>query len=161
MDGGAIDIAGAAASEPYPGSETTSEDLLLHADGFREAALTLLGERGAPGRRKRSAGRLCAIHAIELYLNAFLSRNGRGHVSLRQYQHQLAQRTAAAQGHGLQLRPKTSQHMAQLDALREYVVVRYAPERAMTLTQVNRLIASLEETAREVRAGLRLLPPRD
>jgi hypothetical protein len=64
-------------SKPYPGELATADQLRLLADEFREAADLLLerqGRRRAP--LSRAPFRLSAIHAIELYLNAFLMHRG-------------------------------------------------------------------------------------
>jgi len=62
--------------ELYPGSQATAASLLLLAHEYRRSADILL----ASGRKGIAASyapfRLTAIHAIELYLNAFLLHSG-------------------------------------------------------------------------------------
>ncbi len=149
MDGGAIDIAGAAASDPYPGSETGPAEMMRLAEDYRRAAQLLL-VAGA-GRDLRPPGRLCAMHAIELYLNAYLLHHDMTHAEIRRLYHDLGKRTQLAQGHGLVLREKTARHLESLSVNREYLRVRYEPEeRAMTRSELNRLKATLDQVAEAV-----------
>lgn len=51
---------------------------------------------------------------------------------------------------GLILRRRTAEHLATLTCNREYLVIRYGPEMTATLTQVNRVMATLEELSTKV-----------
>jgi len=137
---------------PYPGSGACAGDVLAHADCYRAAALALLAPGIGPA--SRPPGRLCAIQAIELYLNAYLLNRGRTHCEIRGLRHDMAARAALARAHGIVLRRRTAEHLASLAANREYLLVRYAPERAMNLSQVNRMTASLEQVAGAVHAAV-------
>jgi hypothetical protein len=62
---------------PYPGSNASAREILNLADAYRAAALSLFAT-GSRGRSPAAApARLCAVHAIELYLNAYLRHAGR------------------------------------------------------------------------------------
>jgi hypothetical protein len=100
--------------------------------------------------------RLLALHAMELYLNAFLLAKGLAPATIRDFRHDLAERTRIASEAGLVLRRRTATHLATLSARNEYSVVRYAPELMSTLSQVNRVMATLDELSRKVRKALRV-----
>jgi hypothetical protein len=93
---------------------------------------------------------LTAIHAVELYLNAFLLRHGHSPSQVRKLQHDLLARAELAIAGGLTLRKRTAEHLRSLSAGREYLVSRYAPELAETMSQINRLAATLDEVANKV-----------
>jgi hypothetical protein len=134
----------------YPGAQAGPEEILALAEEYRRAATSLLpqGRKGEP--ISRAPARLCAIHAIELYLNAFLLRSGETATRVRGLQHDLRARTDVCVGKGLILRSRTIAHLHQLTDGREYLVSRYGPEMSTSLSQINRLIATLEEVARKV-----------
>ena len=91
--------------------------------------------------------RLNAIHAIELYLNALLLHAGHDAARLRGLQHDLATRTDLAEAGGLQLKRRTAVHLKAMTATREYLISRYSPGSAPTLSQFNRLAATLDEVS--------------
>jgi hypothetical protein len=139
-------------SDSYPGGLALSSDVLRLANEYRQAASMIagLGRRGDP--ISRSPYRLVAIHAIELYLNAFLLHAGHKPRDIRGLQHDLATRTDLSIGRGLVLRERTTNHLRALTGTREYLVTRYSPELKSTLSQINRLAATLEEVAAKVTA---------
>ena len=53
---------------------------------------------------------------------------------------------------GLKLRKRTAAHLIAMGESREYLVTRYGPEMTATVSQINRLVASLEEVAMKVTA---------
>jgi hypothetical protein len=130
------------------------EELLRLADSYRDAALALL--RGAPAAdpAARAPAGFCAVHAIELYLDAFLRRLGESPSRLRAQGHDLSRRAALAIARGLDLRRKTALHLVRLTRERAHRAHRYAPERLAAACEVNRLLASLEEVARKVRDAI-------
>jgi HEPN domain-containing protein len=134
----------------YPGSSASVEEIVHLAREYQMAARTLLlnARRGKP--LSSAPARLCAIHAIELYLNAFLLSLGDTPEQIRSRRHDLAERARLALDHGLKLRKKTAEHLDRLSQDREYLVSRYGPELASTLSEVNRLMATLEEVAKKV-----------
>lgn len=93
--------------------------------------------------------RLIAIHAVELYLNAFLLASGHSSASLRSLHHNLAARAKLAISLGLSLRKRTSTHLENLSDTREYLTSRYDPA-AATVSELNRVAASLTEIADKV-----------
>jgi hypothetical protein len=136
----------------YPGQSATPVQILQLAEEYRQAAQVLmrLGRRGAP--LSWAPCRLTAIQAIELYLNALLLHAGLPPTTIRGLQHDLAKRTNQAVEAGLKLRKRTAIHIATMGGNREYLVTRYGPEITGTVSQINRLIASLEEVATKVTA---------
>lgn len=90
---------------------------------------------------------MCAIHAIELYLNAFLRHEGVTPEEIRGRLHDLAEATFVDK---LKLRKKTAQHLEAMTAKREYLISRYAPERAKEHTELTRLAATLAEVMKKV-----------
>lgn len=68
--------------------------------------------------------------------------------------HNLAARTELAIAYGLRLRKLTAAHLSAMDGNREYLVTRYGPEMAATVSQINRLTATLEEVASKVTAAI-------
>lgn len=134
----------------YPGALAGPRELLQLAAEYHAAA-ELLATRG---RRKepisRAPYRLAAIHAIELYLNAFLLHCGLDQGRVRGLQHDLAARTDLSLEHGLQLRKRTAAHLRAMTEGREYLVSRYGPEPSSSLSQLNRLSATMAEVAAKV-----------
>lgn len=122
--------------------------MLRLAEEYKNAALLLmqLARRGDP--LSRAPFRLNAIHAIELYLNALLLHLGHEPSRIRGMQHDLTTRTALAIANGLKLRKRTEAHLSTMTGNREYVVSRYGPEMTATISQINRLTATLDEVAR-------------
>jgi hypothetical protein len=139
----------------YPGEGSTPDELLALADEYKRAAETLLpnGRRRVP--RSQAPYRLVAIHAIELYLNAFLVAAGLPPDQVRGYQHNLAKRTPLARLHRLILRKKTVGHLEALTLGRDYLATRYDP-RAAAAYPLNRLKATLDEVAEKVRDNIEL-----
>lgn len=134
----------------YPGSNASAEDVILLATEYHHAALTLLQKARKGKPLSRAPSRLCAIHAIELYLNAFLLCLGDTPEQIRSRQHDLTERATLAADRGLRLRKKTAEHLMKMSEGREYLVSRYGPEMASTLSEINRLMATLEEVGKKV-----------
>lgn len=139
----------------HPSDAASPGELLRLADEYRSAAVRLLeqGRKGDPV--SRAPCRLVAVHAIELYLNAFLRVAGTEAKELRKLQHNLAARARMAFNGGLVLRKKTQSHLAHLTDGREYIVTRYAPQMSLALSQINRLMATMEELANKVQRHVR------
>lgn len=111
----------------YPGEKATATELVLLAAEYRRSAEMLLanGRSGAP--LSWAPHRLVAIHAIELYLNAFLIAGGHSQASVRALQHNTASRAQLATVANLRLRKRTVAHLTALSENREYLVARYDP----------------------------------
>ncbi len=141
-------------SGTYPGELATPHAICRLANEYRQAAhvLLTLGRRGDP--LSRAPYRFAAIHAIELYLNALLLHQGQEPGLVRGLQHNMAARTDMAIAGGLQLRKRTAAHLHAIAGNREYLVTRYGPEMTSTVSQVNRLTATLEEVANKVTAAI-------
>ncbi|MEZ2224473.1 hypothetical protein [Rhizobium sp. RCC_161_2] len=72
------------------------------------------------------------------------------------FRHDLGELTRIASEAGLVLRKRTVAHLAALSAGNEYHVISYAPELMSTLSQVNRVMATVDELSRKVRKALRV-----
>ncbi len=135
---------------PYPGSDATVGQFLSLADDYLKAAHSLLPQ---VGKLTSSAPvRLCAIHAIETYLNAFLMFHDVSREEIRGLQHNLKKRTEIAVAKGLMLKVKTHAHLLRLNDQREYLIVRYSPEQLDSLSELNRVFATLREISGKVTA---------
>lgn len=139
----------------YPGDTATAEAVLRLAEEYRKAAQVLI-QQGRPGAPLTWAPcRLSAIHAIELFLSALLLHEGHAASAIRGMQHNLAERAERAMDSGLQLRKRTAAHISAMVGNREYLVTRYGPEMTSTVSQINRLTATLDEVANKVTAMIR------
>ncbi|KQW37280.1 hypothetical protein ASD02_36425 [Ensifer sp. Root1252] len=67
----------------------------------------------------------------------------------------LGERTRRAVDAGLVLRRRTAEHLASLSSNREYLVIRYRPDLTASISQMSRLMATLDELSRKVRKMLR------
>jgi hypothetical protein len=144
----AVTIEGAAGC--YPGETARPAELMALAAQFQRAAgeAIKIWQRGQ--HTSAAPFRLLCIHAIELYLNAFLLHCGEPAPAIRGMQHNLAARLALLDKYKLVLKVKTRTHLSDISANREYLVSRYAPDATM-LSQLNRLQATLAEIEAKVR----------
>jgi len=141
----------------YPGERSSPTALVELADEYFQAAEMAI-IRCKPGRPISTAPyRLLCIHAIELYLNAFLRHEGQPAPAVRGLQHHLSARMRLTDAYGLVLRHKTRRHLQAVSENREYLVSRYSPEAAQ-LSELNRLNATLAEVRGKVMK--RLIEPR-
>lgn len=142
----------------YPGKAAGVRGILNLAKQYQDAARKLGEGSSKPNQAPQC---LLALHAMELYLNAFLLAKGVDPSAICGLQHALGERARLASEAGLILRKRTVAHLATLSASNEYDVVNYAPELTSTLPQVNRVIATVDELSRKVRKALRvrLQPP--
>jgi len=142
--------------QTYPGSNATPAEFVALADEYYSCAEVLM-QRGKPRVAiSRAPARLCAIHAIELYLNAFLLNSGELPEQVRAHLHNLANRTEIALSHGLVLRKLTKAHLIKMTEDREYLISRYGPEMSTTLSEITRLMATLNEVAKKVKSQIEL-----
>jgi hypothetical protein len=139
----------------YPGAKASPAQICELAHQYRQAAelLVSLGRSGKP--HTWAPFRLAAIHAIELYLNAFLLSSGMVPDEIRGMQHNLKTRTEAAMAAGLALRVRTTKHLLTLNEKREYLATRYGPELVSQMSNINRLSATLGEIAQKVASKLK------
>ena len=135
----------------YPGEAASPCEVLALANEYRRAAEALLpiGSRRSP--LSRAPYRLIAIHAIELYLNAYLLAAGHSPIEVRRLQHDFGSRTRYAAGSKLVLKKRTQTHLNRLSERREYLTTRYDCAPTET-SELNRLAASLAEVAEKVSA---------
>ena len=134
--------------KPYPGTAASKWQILDLANEYYGAALALFqkAEREAP--LSYAPARLCCIHAIELYLNAFLRHEGIGAEQIRRRMHNLADPLFVER---LGLKRRTAKHLATMTERREYLISRYAPELITEHSELDRLSATLVEVMAKVR----------
>jgi len=137
--------------QPEKATPPTPQELAKLARSFSEATDKLLGlcKKGQP--LTHAPYRFAAIHAIELYLTAYLQLNNHEPKKIRGLQHDLAKRTDHATKAGLKLRKRTIAHLRELTSTREYVETRYHPTTLKNLTQPNAIIATLKDVEDKVR----------
>ncbi|WLR93889.1 hypothetical protein [Shinella zoogloeoides] len=126
----------------YPGENASAFAIVQLGNAYYNAAMELFKHASAPDPLSFAPARLCAIHAIELYLNAVLRHEGVAPSQIRGRMHNLADPTFFTR---LKLRKKTADHLQALTERREYLIARYAPEQASQHTELNRLTATLVE----------------
>jgi HEPN domain-containing protein len=131
----------------YPGETATPREIVDLADEYRRAADALLQTCRRREPLSRAPYRLVAIHAVELYLNAYLLAVGHSSTAVRGLQHNLAARTHIAAK--LSLRKRTLAHLHSLSEKREYLIARYDPA-ANETSELNRCAATLAEIADKV-----------
>lgn len=137
-------------SQCYPGESATADELFRLAEEYRRAA-DLLMDMHRPSRPfSRAPFHLAAIHAIELYLNALLVSQGLKPCDLRKLHHDLSARIDHEHAARLTLRKRTAAHLAGLSERREYLISRYGTDGMKTISQVNRLQATLAEIQSKV-----------
>jgi hypothetical protein len=139
-------------SERYPGSDARPDEILDLAAAYAEAAKALFDTAEKGGALSYAPARLCAIHAIELFLNAFLRSRGERPERIRGRLHNLANENFC---NALRLRKKTAKHLIDMTDRREYLISRYAPELTSQHTELNRLQATLNEISTKVCTLLR------
>jgi HEPN domain-containing protein len=133
----------------YPGETSSPDEIIRLADEYRNAVPTLLELRRKGSTVSTGPFRLVAIHAIELYLNAFLIAYGERPATVRGYHHQLSKLSASACEKGLILKRTTLGHLEAMAGDREYLCARYNPE-APGKSQLNRITSTLNEVAQKV-----------
>ena len=131
----------------YPGDDASALDRLELAHAYHRAALALFA---APRKsaEDQAPARLCALHAIELYVAAFLSYQGTSAVQIRARNHNVYDATMCAK---LELKPKAAQHLEAIGDRREYLMARYDARGTGDQSQINRLKARLIELTEKVR----------
>lgn len=137
----------------YPGEAANAAEVVALANEYRIAAHLLVqnGRSGEP--RSRAPFRMVAIHAVELYLNAFLLQSGHSAGYVRGLQHNLAARADLAVQLGLVLRKRTREHLHAMSQSREFLVTRYVPS-GTSLSEINRMQATLTEVAQKLSAAI-------
>ncbi len=137
-------------TQRHPGERATAAELFRLAEEYRRAASMLIDIRRRSQPFSRAPYHLTAIHAIELYLNALLLSQGMKPCDLRKLQHDLSARIGHELAAGLALRNRTAAHLADLSKRREYLVSRYGTDEMTTISQTNRLQATLVEIQSKV-----------
>ncbi|MEM8848611.1 MAG: hypothetical protein AAGE03_01115 [Pseudomonadota bacterium] len=136
-------------SDDYPGATATPREILELALAYADAARSLLDAAGKDVPLSYAPARLCAIHATELFLNAFLRFEGTLPECIRARGHHLAYDHFSD---ALRLKKKTAGHLVEMTDRREYLLCRYAPDLTSHHTPLNRLRATLDEVEKKVTA---------
>lgn len=136
--------------DEYPGARASPYDLNLLADFYRDSAFRV-AELVRPGQALSAAPlRLLAIQSIELNLSAYLLLNGVSAIEVRRMGHDLACRVKMASELGLVLRQRTADHIAAVVRDREYLIARYGPDCLSNVSELNRMLATVQEVATKV-----------
>lgn len=134
----------------YPGEGANAQEILLLAHEYRLAANHLRSLRRRAEPRSLAPFRWAAIHAVELYLNAYLLNLGRLAPEIRGLQHDLRRRVKLAVSAGLKLKKRTVQDLQAISTSREYLTMRYEPRLPVSACQPNGLEATLADVAKKV-----------
>lgn len=137
--------------DPYPGSTAEVTDIIDLAEAYYDAANALIQAAKKRGRLSYAPARFVSIHAIELFLNAFLRHHGAPPEEVRGRLHNLSDDGFRSE---LKLRKKTAQHLVDMTQKREYLISRYAPEQVAKHTELTRLNATLKEIRKKTLAHL-------
>lgn len=146
-------------AEPYPGDDASPYAMNRLADFYRDAAHRSSGSIQIGDPLSAGPMRLLAIHSIELNLSAYLLLHGVTWAAIRKMGHDLEARSERAKDKGLVLRERTVAHIRAIARGREYLVARYGADCLSTASQMNRLLATLEEVARKVSLAIADAPP--
>ena len=134
--------------------EPSPQELVELARAYAEAAEQLVERQKKCTAISRAPYRLAAIHAIELYLNAYLRMKNHEPDEIRGLQHDLQQRTERATKAGMKLRKRTITHLGAMTSNREYLLARYQPSAQKSLSQINRLLATLRDVEKKVTTAM-------
>lgn len=134
----------------YPGERASPEKLNRLADFYRDAARRAAGSIQNGDPMSAAPLRLLAIQSIELNLSAFLLLHGASALDIRKMGHNLAARQERAAESGLKLRHRTAAHVSAIARDREYLIARYEPDCISNVSQLNRMLATMEEVATKV-----------
>ncbi|MEM7644743.1 MAG: hypothetical protein AAF366_19810 [Pseudomonadota bacterium] len=137
----------------YPGENANPREILNLAEAYYLAAISLCEMPPKHARLSQAPARLCSIHAIELYLNAFLRFQGVSPGEIRGRLHDLKEPDFAAT---LGLRKRTAAHLLTITDKREYLISRYAPEMTGHHSELSRLIATLKEVHKKTTKYIQL-----
>ncbi len=130
----------------YPGDAASVPEIMKLASAYNDAACMLFDNAARRRALNCAPARLCSIHAVELYLNAFLRSGGVPNGQIRARMHNLADEDFVAT---LVLRQKTAWHLEAMTEKREYPITRYGPEVTDRLTEITRLKATLGEVSKK------------
>ncbi len=122
-------------------TEATPQDVLAVAGSYAEAADHLFAQHRTAKPDLNMPARLCALHAVELYLHAFLRFRGASAKQIRARSHSLWHEEF---NKVLDLDPKTRQHLQDLSSERVYVSVRYPIDHVSRPCPINRMERTLE-----------------
>jgi hypothetical protein len=140
-------------AKTYPGDGSTVMHMLSLADEYYSASVLLISQE-TPHTSLFAPARFCVLQAVEVYLNSFLLFHGMTPKDIRTFRHLLTNRVIAAQKLGLGLAPETGESLTNLEKSREYLLVRYAPDRESELSKLPDLFNTLDDVTRKVRAAI-------
>lgn len=133
---------------------TSPKELVELAQSYVAASEAYLALNKKTSSLAQAPYRFNAIHAIELYLTAYLQLNKHEPQEIRDLQHDLKERTQRATKAGLILRKRTIRHLGKLTSSREYVETRYHPAALKKLSQPTQLLATLTEVREKVEKAM-------
>lgn len=144
--------------EPYPGSTASVWQIEELALAYYQGAIVLCkNAESLEGHTLATIHyapvRLCAIHAIELFLNAYLKHEGVPVEKIRGRMHNLADPEFVSH---LNIKKKTAEHLKMMSERREYLISRYAPDMMSKHSEISRLLTTLKEIMTKVCGYLRL-----
>lgn len=119
---------------------------------YKDAAIKLCE---ASLKSNHVSRRLLALHSIALYFNVLLLAKGINHKTIRRFRLDLGEQARIAINLGIALRKRTSAHFVTLSLSNEYQVIWYAPTLIATLSQLSRVMATLDELSQKVRRLLK------
>jgi hypothetical protein len=130
----------------YPGEKMSPGQMLALAHEYKRIAQSLdkLEIKSRP--IALAPFRFAAIHAIELYINAYLLFRGVEARELRKINHDLVRRQIWAHELGLVLRSKTIERIGQIMLNREYLSARYSVchvKNGLDFTQLEMVMSEL------------------
>lgn len=144
------------AEPPKDMAATTPKELLELAKSYSKASMTYLSAEKSKASLANAPYHFAALHAIELYLTAYLQLNSHEPKDIRDLQHNLEARTEHATKAGLILRKRTVRHLRKLTSSREYVEARYHPAALKNLSQRTQLLATLNDVKDKVEKVVRI-----
>lgn len=143
-----------ASSKPNPAAPdvppSSHRELIELAASYAEAAEKLkeLWKKGVP--LSQAPFRFVAIHAIELYLNAYLETNDHDPKEIRGLQHDLQKKTNCAMADGLKLKLRTVKYLGKLTANADYTCARYKPASLKQPAPPSQLLAAMNDVKDKV-----------
>lgn len=146
-----------------PGSvhrhESDAEEIVGLARIYAACASDLAAAVVGGGVARQAPARFCAVHAVELYLNAYLRHCGMPGAELRRMCHDQSARLMHAMARGLRLPNGTALHIIRMSEDRDYLRLRYELSAAATLAPMTRIAATLRDVGAAVDAALAIPPP--
>lgn len=131
--------------------DPTYREILTLATRYKDAAIQL----GCASPKQAGLPlRLLALRSIGFYLDGLLLAKGFDHATIRGLEQDLAERSRIAVDIGLVLRKRTAAHLFILSSSGECRIITHGLALG-PLSQINRVMATLDEVSRKVPTVLR------